>query len=100
MEMDLNKEKILTELKKRKELIKNDFDVKSISLIGSFARNEQNEKSDIDFLVEFNVVSYDSLFNLMVYLEQLFSRKVDIIRLRPSLKKRSVDLMKKEMISV
>ena len=61
---------------------------------------ELYENSDIDFIVEFNKASYDSLFNLKNFLENLFTKRVDIIRLRPSIKKRSLDLIKKDMINV
>lgn len=98
--MNLSKEKILEELRNKKEFLIKEFDVKSISLTGSFAKGNYTEESDIDFVVEFSKVSYDSLYNLKVFLEDLFSRKVDIIRLRPSIKKRSLELIKKDMINV
>jgi predicted nucleotidyltransferase len=55
--------------------------VKRIGLFGSFIRNEQNQKSDVDFLVDFNK-SQKKLHNLTLLgelLEFLLERKVDII---------------------
>jgi predicted nucleotidyltransferase len=98
--MSLTKEKILEELRNRKDILINEYDVKSISLAGSYATNKNNENSDIDFIVEFNKASYDSLFNLKNFLENLFTKRVDIIRLRPSIKKRSLDIIQKDMINV
>ena len=39
------------------------YKVKSISLFGSYVRNEQNDKSDVDFLVEFHQGA--SLFDIV-----------------------------------
>ena len=50
--MILNKEDILDFLRKNREYLKQNFEVTSISLFGSFARGEQTEESDIDLLVE------------------------------------------------
>ena len=50
--MELNSKKILWELKKKKKDIRK-YGVKKIGLFGSFAKNKQNKKSDIDFLIEF-----------------------------------------------
>jgi predicted nucleotidyltransferase len=47
------KEEILKILKKSYPYMKRNFKVKSISLFGSYAREEQTETSDIDMLVEF-----------------------------------------------
>lgn len=50
----LNKEKILSVLKTQKSLLQEKFYVSEIGLFGSYAREEANEKSDIDFLVKIN----------------------------------------------
>ena len=50
--MILNKEYILDFLRKNREYLKQNFEVTSISLFGSFARGEETEESDIDLLVE------------------------------------------------
>ena len=52
----------------------------SIAVFGSVARGEENEGSDIDFLVEFEPGS--SLFDLLHLhddLEALLGRKVDVV---------------------
>lgn len=49
----LNKDIILSTLAENKVEIRN-LGVKKLILFGSYARNEQNENSDIDFLVEFD----------------------------------------------
>jgi predicted nucleotidyltransferase len=64
-----NREKILS------------FGVKKLGLFGSFVRNEQNESSDLDFLVEFRKgkKSFDNLFDLHELLTQLAKRKIEVI---------------------
>lgn len=55
------------------------FSVRRIGLFGSFARNQQRQDSDIDFLVEFEEPTYDNFYGLSVFLEELFGRKVEIL---------------------
>ena len=43
-------------LKKQEETIKKKYSVEKIGVFGSFARGEETEGSDIDFLVEFQRV--------------------------------------------
>ena len=69
--------------------------VKELFVIGSLARGQQNELSDIDFLVRFEgVPPIDYFDNYMDYknsLEILFSKNVDLIEIQtiknPILKK-------------
>ena len=53
--------------------------VKRIGLFGSFARNEQSSRSDVDLLVEFKQATFDNFMTLAFSLEKLFHRKVDLI---------------------
>ncbi|OGO81226.1 MAG: nucleotidyltransferase [Clostridiales bacterium GWC2_40_7] len=57
------------------------FGVSRLGLFGSFARNEQTEKSDIDILVNFEdgKESFDNYMQLLFFLEKLFSKKVDLV---------------------
>jgi uncharacterized protein len=55
------------------------FGVKTIALFGSFAKESQTDSSDLDFVVEFSVPTYDNFTNLERFLEQLFGRSVDIL---------------------
>lgn len=48
-------------------------------MFGSFARNDANENSDIDFLVEVNREVGLEFFGLYDYLQDEFDRKVDVI---------------------
>jgi predicted nucleotidyltransferase len=57
------------------------FDVKKITMFGSYANGEQNQKSDIDLLVEFHEdsVSLFKLSDLRYELEKLSGKKIDLI---------------------
>jgi len=75
----MTKEKIIQILKEQKEIISNQFSVSKIGIFGSYAKDRQTPKSDIDFYVEFNKKSFNNLSGLWVYLEELFNKEVDII---------------------
>ncbi len=47
------KDQILSLLKQQLPFLKQNFKVKSIAIFGSYAREEQTGKSNIDLLVEF-----------------------------------------------
>ena len=60
--------------------IKN-FGVTRVGLFGSFTRNEQREKSDIDILVEFSPEkkNFDNFIGLSNFMEDNINRKIDLL---------------------
>lgn len=81
------KDKILRNISKNKAKIKG-FGVKKIGLFGSFLKNKQGKKSDIDIIVEFENVTFDNYAEVLMLLEKILKRKVDLITessLRPEL---------------
>ncbi len=64
--------------------------------MGSYARDEQNEESDIDFIVEFNEADYGKVAGLMIYLENEFTTKIDIVINGKSLSEKFKELNKKD----
>lgn len=71
-----NKDTILYKLKSNKpEFIK--FGLKDIGLFGSYVRNEQSSKSDIDILVDFepNQESFDNFMAIYDLIEILFKNE-------------------------
>ncbi len=70
---------ILLKIKQHKLELVNDFSVDKIGIFGSYAKGTQNEDSDIDVYVEFKEKSVDNLLGLMVYLDELFETKVDVL---------------------
>ena len=96
--MILNKEDILDFLRKNREYLKQNFEVTSISLFGSFARGEETEDSDIDLLVDMPP-DLHNLVGVIDYLENAFGRKVDIIRNRPNMHPRFTKHIMREKIN-
>ena len=52
----------------KKILLKKNFGVLNIGLFGSYAKDQQNPDSDIDFLVEFSEPRFDWLASLQIYM--------------------------------
>ena len=76
---DLNKEKILEIISKNKSYLEEKFGVKNLYLFGSYVRDEQNEESDIDFIVDFkNKSRAGVILSLNIYLEKLFDKEIDL----------------------
>lgn len=74
----LTQRAIMRTLRERNDALKK-LRVKRIGLFGSYARGRQTDKSDLDFLVEFEEPDYDNFLALADYLERLFGRKVDLL---------------------
>lgn len=57
------------------------FGVKRYGIFGSFVRNEPDDQSDVDILVEFEPAqkTFDNFMHLAFFLEDLFGRNVDLI---------------------
>lgn len=75
----LTKESILDFLRENKDLLKNKFAVEKIMLFGSYARGEAGPDSDIDILIEAKQKSFRRYADLIIFLEDSFDRKVDVI---------------------
>jgi len=69
----LTKKDVFNQLQKQNGILKQ-FGVSRLGLFGSFVRNKQNKKSDLDFLVEFlpGKKSYDNFIHLS-FLKILFN---------------------------
>lgn len=70
---------IITILKKHENEIKEKYHVKRIGLFGSYVRHEENDKSDIDILVDFEEPTLHNFMGLIDYLESIFGKKVDLV---------------------
>lgn len=66
-------------LKEKKTYLAENYHVSKIGIFGSYARNQQNDNSDIDILVEFNKPVGFEFFDLKDYLESLFNKPVDLV---------------------
>jgi predicted nucleotidyltransferase len=76
-----SKEFILSEMKQQKRELQN-LGIVRIGLFGSYVREEQSEKSDIDILLEFEPEkeNFDNYMSVYDILENLFrNEKVEIV---------------------
>jgi predicted nucleotidyltransferase len=76
-----SKEYILSEMKQQKRELQN-LGIVRIGLFGSYVREEQSEKSDIDILLEFEPEkeNFDNYMSVYDILENLFrNEKVEIV---------------------
>ncbi len=90
MKPKLTKKIILSKLQKNMHAIKG-YGVKKIGLFGSYARESQTRKSDIDILIEFveGKKTFDNYMDLKFFLEDIFKCKVDLViigTIKPDLK--------------
>jgi hypothetical protein len=76
----LNKKIIMKSIQDNLDEVKG-YGIRRIGVFGSFVRSSQNEKSDIDVLVEFypGKKSFDNYMELKFFLEKLLHRKVDLV---------------------
>jgi uncharacterized protein len=76
------------------------FDVQSLALFGSLARDEAGSDSDADILVEFNgPATFDRYMDLKVFLERLLGCRIDLVT-RNAIKPRMRPYVEKEAIYV
>jgi predicted nucleotidyltransferase len=87
--MPAHRDEILKKLEENRKTIQG-FGVRRLGIFGSYARGEQTEASDMDFLVEFDEATLQKYLDLKEFLEGLFNHPVDLVfadtvkpRLRP-----------------
>ena len=76
-----SKEYILSEMRQHKKELQN-LGIIKIGLFGSYAREEQSEKSDIDILIEFDPEkeNFDNYMSAYDMLENIFNNeKIEIV---------------------
>ncbi len=76
-----NLNNIKNKLIEKNEFIRFNFNIKEIGIFGSYVRNENTEKSDIDILIDYDKKAKFTLFDLIKlenYLTELLGIKVDI----------------------
>ena len=76
--MQFTREQVLAKLSEEGNNIRR-FGVRSLGLFGSAGRGENTSASDLDFLVEFDKISFDAYMDLKAYLENLFGCPVDLV---------------------
>ena len=75
---DLTKDEGLDDIRKHRDILLK-YKVREIGLFGSFVRGEQEDRSDIDLIVDFEEPSIENFMGLSSFLENLFGKKVEIL---------------------
>ena len=77
----ITQQNIIDDLQNNLENYKKKYKLNQLGIFGSFARNEANEESDIDIIVEFDDDAIDIFHIKKAFKSELqnkFNRKVDI----------------------
>jgi uncharacterized protein len=98
--MKTNLSKIKIKLSEHLPILYKQFKVKSLSIFGSYVRNQQNNESDLDILIEYleipGLIKYIELEN---YLSDLLGLKVDLV-MKDTLKARIAERVLNEAIQI
>ncbi len=82
-------------IKKSKPLVKKEYKVKKIGIFGSYIKNNNTKKSDLDILVDFEgAISLLKFVRLENYLQGLLKIKIDLVfsgNLRPEIRDTILD---------
>lgn len=85
-------EKLMATLAEHKEELRKRFKVKEIGIFGSYVREEQTKKSDVDILVAFyETIDLFTFVELENYLRDILGVKVDLVMkegIKPRLKEK------------
>jgi predicted nucleotidyltransferase len=95
--------KTLAEIKSKlleiKPILISKYPVERIAIFGSFARNEQNENSDVDIMIELNGKIGIDFFRMADEIEDYLGIKTDVAS-KNGIKPRYFDSIKKDLIYV
>jgi predicted nucleotidyltransferase len=91
---------VTQELQALKPTLKKRFKVETIDVFGSYAKETQTERSDLDLLVTYSEpISLLVIYDLKQYLKRKLHMKVDVVS-KESLNKHIKDQVLKEAIAI
>jgi uncharacterized protein len=90
---------LINTLKNSKVSLFSKYPLKTMALFGSYARNEANEASDVDILVEFEKPVGFEFIDLAIELEEILHQKVDLVS-KKGVKATMLTFIEKDMIYV
>jgi hypothetical protein len=73
------KNETIEKIKRQRDYLFSEFGVEKIGLFGSVAEGTDNDRSDIDLVVEFRRPMGLKFIRLVEYLEEILGRKVDLV---------------------
>ena len=95
-----NKEEIISYLKEYKLKHIEDYHLNKLGIFGSIARDEQNEQSDIDIVVEFTKPNLFIQAGIMEDLKEEFQTDIDVIALSNHINPKLLQRINKDVIYV
>ena len=96
----MTRSELLQILREHKPVLRERFGVTSLSLFGSFARDEGRDDSDVDVLVGYDgPATSKSFFGVQFYLEDLLGRRIDLVT-NKALRKELRPYVERDLISV
>jgi hypothetical protein len=75
----LTRDRAIQLLRQNQDYLRDEFGVSRIGLFGSVARDQSNNLSDVDLVVEFSRPIGFRFMDLADYLEDLLGRRVDLL---------------------
>ena len=94
-----SRQNIIERLRAIKPVLQQEFPLRRMALFGSWARNEQTEKSDVDILVEVDPSIGLRFVTLAERLESLLEQHVDLVSAR-AVKPKLLKQIQTELIDV
>lgn len=96
----MRRDEAISTLRSHLPTMRRDYCVRRLALFGSTARDEAQDDSDIDILVDFEMgPTFDSFMGLKLFLEDHLGRRVDLVtpdalkpRMRPVVEREAVDV--------
>jgi len=76
--MNRNRDDILAMIENNRQTLRN-MGVRKLGLFGSGARDEMKKKSDLDFIIELEIKTFDNYMDVKLFLEELFHCTVDLV---------------------
>jgi uncharacterized protein len=99
-ENPMNKNEAIQKLKEFKEKNADKYAIEQIGIFGSMARDEAKDDSDIDICLKSKVADMFMLVHIKDELSEMFSKDVDIVRVREKMNPYLKNRINKEAIYV
>ena len=90
-------QQIIDEVRNRLPMLSQKYPIKTLAFFGSVTRNDFNELSDVDVLVDFQSDDFNLFVELAEELEKITKRHVDLVTKR-SLNDRHWNYLKEKLV--
>ena len=95
----MEKQEVIARLREVKPLLEKNYGIKTVALFGSYSRNEQTDKSDIDILVEHTEPLGFKYLDMIYELDKLFKKEVQVVS-KNGIKPKYQEAIKPDLIYV